>query len=57
MPWRMVVFIWITIHLWLMSRKGMKAEYSMDGVHPNEAGYKVMAVLAEKAIALALKKQ
>jgi lysophospholipase L1-like esterase len=37
-------------------RKGMKAEYSADGVHPNEAGYKVMAVLAEKAIALALKK-
>jgi lysophospholipase L1-like esterase len=37
-------------------RKGMKAEYSVDGVHPNEAGYKVMAVLAEKAIALALKK-
>src|SRR5450432_2221742 len=31
-------------------RKGMKAEYSMDGVHPNEAGYKIMAVLAEKAI-------
>ena len=37
-------------------RKGMKAEYSQDGVHPNEAGYKVMAILAEKAIALALKK-
>lgn len=37
-------------------RKGLKAEYSPDGVHPNEAGYKVMAVLAEKAIALALKK-
>lgn len=37
-------------------RKGMKAEYSPDGVHPNAAGYKVMAVLAEKAIAFALKK-
>jgi lysophospholipase L1-like esterase len=37
-------------------RKGMKAEYSMDGVLPNEAGYKVMEVPAEKAIALALKK-
>lgn len=37
-------------------RKGMKAIYSPDGVHPNEAGYKVMAVLAEKAIALAMKK-
>jgi lysophospholipase L1-like esterase len=37
-------------------RKGMKAEYSEDGVHPNAAGYKVMEPLAEKAIALALKK-
>ena len=37
-------------------RKGLKTEYSPDGVHPNEAGYKVMAVLAEKAIGLALKK-
>lgn len=39
------------------SRKGMKAEYSKDGVHPNAEGYKVMAVLAEKAIASALKKE
>ena len=37
-------------------RKGMKAEYSEDGVHPNKAGYKVMEPLVEKAIALALKK-
>jgi lysophospholipase L1-like esterase len=37
-------------------RKGMKAEFSQDGVHPNAAGYKVMAGLVEKAIALALKK-
>jgi len=36
------------------ARKGMKAEYSKDGVHPNEAGYKVMEPLAEKAIATAL---
>ena len=35
-------------------RKGMKAEYSADGVHPNEAGYKVMEPLVEKAIAKAL---
>ncbi|MHC2992268.1 acylhydrolase [Pontibacter sp. HJ8] len=35
-------------------RKGLKAAYSTDGVHPNEAGYKVMAPLAEKAIAKAL---
>lgn len=36
-------------------RKGMKAEYSKDGVHPNAAGYKVMEPLAENAIAKALK--
>lgn len=36
-------------------RKGMKAEYSKDGVHPNKEGYKVMEELAEKAIAKALK--
>ena len=36
------------------ARKGLKAEYSSDGVHPNEAGYKVMEPLAEEAIAKAL---
>jgi lysophospholipase L1-like esterase len=36
-------------------RKGMKAAYSKDGVHPNKEGYKVMEVLAEKAIKKALK--
>lgn len=35
-------------------RNGLKAEYSGDGVHPNEAGYKVMEPLVEKAIAKAL---
>jgi lysophospholipase L1-like esterase len=34
--------------------EGMKAEYSTDGVHPNEAGYEVMEPLAEKAISKAL---
>ena len=38
-------------------RKGMKAAYSQDGVHPNKEGYKVMEVLAEKAIEKALKKK
>lgn len=38
-------------------RKGLKAEYSPDGVHPNVAGYKIMAPLAEKAIAKALKQK
>jgi lysophospholipase L1-like esterase len=37
------------------NRKGLKAELTYDGVHPNEAGYKIMAPLAEKAIANALK--
>lgn len=38
------------------SRGGMKAEYTKDGVHPTEPGYKVMEPLVEKAIAKALKK-
>jgi lysophospholipase L1-like esterase len=33
----------------------LKAEFSEDDLHPNAAGYKVMAPLAEAAIALALK--
>jgi lysophospholipase L1-like esterase len=37
-------------------RKGLKAEFSEDGVHPNEIGYKVMEQLAEIEIAKALKK-
>ncbi|HSN47941.1 MAG TPA: SGNH/GDSL hydrolase family protein [Flavobacterium sp.] len=31
-------------------QKGLKAEYSGDGVHPNKKGYEVMAPLVEKAI-------
>ena len=38
-------------------RKGLRKEYSEDGVHPNLAGYKVMEPLAEKAIAKALRKK
>jgi len=34
----------------------LKKELSEDGLHPNAAGYAVMAPLAEKAIAAALKK-
>jgi lysophospholipase L1-like esterase len=34
--------------------RGMKPELSHDGVHPNKAGYALMAPLAEKAIAEAL---
>jgi lysophospholipase L1-like esterase len=37
-------------------REGMRADLSYDGVHPNEAGYRVMAPLAESAIVAALSK-
>jgi lysophospholipase L1-like esterase len=36
------------------SRNGMKTELTYDGVHPNEAGYKVMEPLTEDAIGRAL---
>jgi lysophospholipase L1-like esterase len=35
-------------------RDGMRKEYSEDGVHPNEAGYRAMAPLAQRAIEAAL---
>jgi lysophospholipase L1-like esterase len=38
----------------LDERKGLKAEFSEDGVHPNQSGYKVMERLAEIEIAKAL---
>jgi lysophospholipase L1-like esterase len=38
-------------------RQGLKAELSEDGVHPNEAGYRVMAPLVERAIGEALGRQ
>jgi lysophospholipase L1-like esterase len=39
------------------ARQGMKADLAYDGVHPTEAGYRVMAPLAEAAIAEALKRR
>jgi lysophospholipase L1-like esterase len=39
------------------ARGGMRSELSPDGVHPNETGYRVMAPLAERAIADALGKK
>lgn len=35
-------------------KKGFRREFSHDGVHPNEAGYQVMARLAEAAISRVL---
>jgi lysophospholipase L1-like esterase len=35
-------------------RQGLRADLSEDGVHPNEAGYRIMAPLVERAIAAAL---
>jgi lysophospholipase L1-like esterase len=35
-------------------RNGLKEEYTNDGIHPNKAGYEVMAPLAEAAIKKAL---
>src|SRR6185436_18064551 len=35
-------------------RQGLKSDLTRDGVHPNAAGYRVMAPLAESAIAAAL---
>ncbi len=36
-------------------RQGMRADLTYDGVHPTEAGYRVMAPLAERAIIAALR--
>jgi lysophospholipase L1-like esterase len=38
-------------------RGGLRRELGDDGVHPNEAGYRVMAPLAEKAIVEALRRR
>lgn len=38
------------------TRNGMRKEYTYDGVHPNKAGYQIMAPLAEEAIKKALRR-
>ena len=38
-------------------QKGLKADYSGDGVHPNKTGYEVMAPLVEKAVVKVLSKK
>jgi lysophospholipase L1-like esterase len=37
-------------------RQGLRSDLTKDGVHPTEAGYRVMAPLVEKAIAEALRR-
>jgi lysophospholipase L1-like esterase len=37
------------------ARQGLRPELGSDGVHPNEAGYRIMASLVEPAIAAALR--
>jgi lysophospholipase L1-like esterase len=39
------------------ARQGLRSDLTRDGVHPTEAGYRVMAPLAEKAIAEALRRR
>ena len=31
-------------------RKGLKKEYTPDGVHPNKKGYELMSAIAEKKL-------
>jgi lysophospholipase L1-like esterase len=38
-------------------RQGMKPDLARDGVHPTEAGYKIMAPIVERGIAVALRKR
>ncbi|WP_423148390.1 SGNH/GDSL hydrolase family protein [Rubrolithibacter danxiaensis] len=38
-------------------KNGQKAELTLDGVHPNAAGYRIMAKVTEEAIARALHKK
>lgn len=38
------------------ARHGLRSDLSADGVHPNEAGYRIMAPFAERAIRRALRK-
>ena len=47
-------FVYLDYAVALVDDRGMlKRELSDDGLHPNDAGYKIMAPLAEKAIAKA----
>lgn len=48
---------WVDFHTPMAdARQGLRAEYGNDGVHPNEAGYRVMAPLVEAGITKALRR-
>jgi lysophospholipase L1-like esterase len=48
--------VYLDFHSAMKNEKnGTRAELANDGVHPNEAGYRVMAPLTESAIAAALR--
>ena len=50
--------VYLDYHSSLVDDKGaFTAGLTTDGVHPNAAGYAVMAPLAEKAIAQALRRK
>ena len=48
--------VYLDFHSAMQNEKhGMKTELAYDGVHPNEAGYRAMAPLTERAIAAAMR--
>jgi lysophospholipase L1-like esterase len=48
--------VYLDFHSAMKNEKnGTRAELANDGVHPNEAGYRVMAPLTEAAIGAALR--
>ena len=50
-------FVYVDYYSSMVNNEGgLRAELSPDGVHPNKAGYEIMAPLAEAGIAGALKK-
>jgi lysophospholipase L1-like esterase len=50
-------YVYLDYYSAMLDDKGMlRAELTLDGLHPNAAGYQIMAPLAEKAIAQALGK-
>lgn len=49
--------VYVDLHTPLADqRQGLRAEFGPDGVHPNEAGYRIMAPLVEEGIAKAFRR-